>query len=34
MGLEDQKNTPERLEKAIKEKAAEIKNDMPKILWD
>lgn len=34
MGLEDQKNTPERIEKAIKEKAAEIKNDMPKILWD
>jgi len=34
MGLEDQKNTPERIEKAIKEKAAEIKNDLPKILWD
>jgi predicted DNA-binding mobile mystery protein A len=34
MGLEDQKNTPERIEKAIKEKAFEIKNDMPKILWD
>lgn len=34
MGLEDQKNSPERIEKAIKEKAAEIKNDMPKILWD
>lgn len=34
MGLEDQKNTPERIEKAIKEKAAEIKNDMSKILWD
>ena len=34
MGLENQKNTPERIEKAIKEKAAEIKNDMPKILWD
>ncbi|TFH38374.1 MAG: mobile mystery protein A [Bacteroidia bacterium] len=34
MGLEDQKNTPERIEKAIKEKAVEIKNNMPKILWD
>jgi predicted DNA-binding mobile mystery protein A len=34
MGLEDQKNTPERIKKAIKEKAAQIKNDMPKILWD
>ena len=34
MELEDQKNTPERIEKAIKEKASEIKNDVPKILWD
>lgn len=34
MELEDQKNTPERIEKAIKEKAAELKNDLPKILWD
>jgi len=34
MGLEDQKNTTERIEKAIKEKAVEIKNDLPKILWD
>jgi len=34
MGLEDQKNTPKRIEKTIKEKAAEIKNDLPKILWD
>jgi predicted DNA-binding mobile mystery protein A len=34
MGLEDQKNTPERIENAIKEKAVEIKNDMPKLLWD
>lgn len=34
MGLEDQKNSPERIEKAIKEKAAELKTDMPKILWD
>jgi predicted DNA-binding mobile mystery protein A len=34
MGLEDQKNTPERIAQAIKEKAAELKNDMPKMLWD
>jgi predicted DNA-binding mobile mystery protein A len=34
MELEDQKNIPERIEKAIKDKAGEIKNDMPKILWD
>lgn len=34
MELEDQKNTQERIEKAIKEKAAELKNDLPKILWD
>jgi predicted DNA-binding mobile mystery protein A len=34
MGLEDQRNSPERINKAIKEKAADLKNDMPKILWD
>lgn len=34
MGLEDQRNSPERINKAIKEKAAELKNDMPKMLWD
>ena len=34
MGLEDQRNTPERIEKAIREKVTELKNDMPKILWD
>ena len=34
MELEDQKNTQERIEKAVKEKAAELKNDLPKILWD
>lgn len=34
MGLEDQKNSPERIAKAIKEKAAELKNEMPKTLWD
>ncbi len=34
MELENQRNTSERIEKAIKEKAAELKNDLPKILWD
>lgn len=34
MKLEDQENTKERLEKAIKNKADEIKNKMPKYLWD
>ena len=34
MGLEDQRNSPERIAKAIKEKALELKNDMPKMLWD
>lgn len=34
MGLEDQRNTPERIEKAIMEKTAEIKQEMPRILWD
>lgn len=34
MELEDQKNSTERIEKAIKEKTSEIKNDMPKYLWD
>lgn len=34
MGLEDQENSPERIKKAIKEKAAEFRNDMPKMLWD
>lgn len=34
MKLEDQGNTNERIEKAIKERAEEIKNEMPKILWD
>ncbi|MBK7302698.1 MAG: hypothetical protein IPI90_05490 [Saprospiraceae bacterium] len=27
-------NTNKRIEKAIKERAEEIKNEMPKILWD
>jgi predicted DNA-binding mobile mystery protein A len=34
MKLEDQENNPKRLQKAIKEKAAEIKFEMPKYLWD
>lgn len=34
MRLEDQENSKERIEKAIKDKAAEIKNKMPKYLWD
>lgn len=34
MRLEDQQNSDERIEKAIKEKAAEIINSMPKYLWD
>jgi len=34
MNLEDQGNTNKRIEKAIKERAEEIKNEMPKILWD
>lgn len=34
MKLEDQGNTNQRIEKAIKERAEEIKNEMPRILWD
>jgi predicted DNA-binding mobile mystery protein A len=34
MKLEDQENNPARIKKAIKEKANEIKNEMPKYLWD
>ena len=34
MKLEDQGNTKKRIEKAIKERAEEIKSEMPKILWD
>ena len=32
--LEDQENSKERIEKAIKERAAEIINKTPKILWN
>jgi predicted DNA-binding mobile mystery protein A len=34
MKLEDQANSKERVEKAIKERASEIINKTPKILWD
>lgn len=34
MGLEDQKNTDERLAKAIKDRAEELKREMPRYLWD
>jgi hypothetical protein len=34
MKLEDQGFTNARIKKAIKERAEEIKNEMPKILWD
>jgi len=32
--LEDQENTKQRIESAIKERTDEIKREMPKILWD
>jgi predicted DNA-binding mobile mystery protein A len=34
MKLEDQENNPTRIQKAIKEKANEIKTEMPRYLWD
>jgi len=34
MKLEDQTNSKKRIETAIRERAAAIKNEMPKILWD
>ena len=34
MELEDQKVNDERLNRAIKEKAQEIKSNLPKYLWD
>lgn len=34
MKLEDQENSKQRIEKAIQERAAIIKNEMPKNLWD
>jgi predicted DNA-binding mobile mystery protein A len=34
MVLEDQGNTETRLRKAIQEKTAELKHEMPRYLWD
>ncbi|CAM3415772.1 mobile mystery protein A [Aquirufa ecclesiirivi] len=34
MRLEDQENSNERIEKAIKERTHSLKQEMPKILWD
>lgn len=34
MKPEDQENSEERIEKAIVEGTAEIKNEMPKALWN
>lgn len=34
MKLEDQENSKQRIEKAIRERTSEIVNEMPKVLWD
>lgn len=34
MKLENQGNSKNRIEKAIKERSSEIKNEMPRMLWD
>lgn len=34
MKLEDQENSEERLQRAIKDRAEKIKNELPKYLWD
>ncbi|MDA9791999.1 mobile mystery protein A [Schleiferiaceae bacterium] len=34
MKLEDQENTKQRLNKAVEERAAILKSELPKILWD
>ena len=34
MKLEDQENSKQRLQKAIEERTAIIKSEMPKMLWD
>ena len=34
MKLEDQENTQQRLKKALEERKASIKNELPKTLWD
>jgi len=34
MKLEDQENSEERIKQAIRDRTFEIKNELPKILWD
>lgn len=34
MTLEDQQNSNERIKKAIAQKTAELKNELPRYLWD
>jgi len=34
MKLEDQSNSKKRIQKAIEERTASLKSEMPKILWD
>ena len=34
MKLEEQQNSPQRIQKAIEERTAAIKYEMPKMLWD
>lgn len=34
MRLENQENSEAQIKKAIEERATQLKNDMPKILWD
>ncbi|MDX1364861.1 mobile mystery protein A [Arenibacter latericius] len=34
MRLEDQENSKQRIKKAIEDRTAIIKNEMPKMLWD
>jgi hypothetical protein len=34
MRLEDQENAPERIQRAIEERADELRRRLPKMLWD
>lgn len=34
MKLEDQENSEQRIQQAIEERISELKNEMPKALWD
>ena len=34
MKLEQQENSDDRLAQAIKDRAEQLKNEMPKFLWD